>query len=320
MEFKFRNVNDAYSEMIPWLVENGSHADSRNGPVVRSQEPVVWKIKKPWERVLLDPSRDANPFFHLYEGLWMIYGAHDVKPLVHFVKKMVDFTDNGSTVPGAYGHRLQKGVDQWRPALHALNKNPDTRRVVLSMYDPRKDSLALISEGKDIPCNTHMYLTLRDDALCMTVLNRSNDIEWGALGANAVHFSMMHEWASDILGVPQGPMTTFSNDLHKYTRRDIPSPSKIDSNPYDNLHYGPTPMECYTKDWNRDLQRAVREGWHRNLGYKTYWFSSVFRPMMLSHNQFKQGSWDKAWVTIQTVESEDWKKAGEMWLSARQPN
>ena len=241
MEFKFRNVNDAYARMVPWLKENGVQTESRNGPVLRAPGPVTWVFQKPWERVLLDPYRDANPFFHMYEGLWMIFGSNDVKPLAHFVKRMVEFTDNGATVPGAYGHRLQNPKDQWRPALATLHKSPESRRVVLSMYQPKKDIPALIVGGNDIPCNTHMYLTIRQGELCMTILNRSNDIEWGALGANAVHFSMLQEWAADILGIPQGPMTTFSNDLHKYLDRKIPPPpEKLE--PYQHSRLKMVPM------------------------------------------------------------------------------
>ena len=255
MEFRFRNVNDAYARMVPWLVENGIKTPSRNGPVLRAPEPVTWTLEHPWERVLLDPYRDVNPFFHIYEGLWMIHGANAVRPLCHFVKRMVDFTDNGATVPGAYGYRWQNKVDQWRPALATLANDPGSRRVVLAMYDPKQDTKALVSGGKDIPCNTHMYLTIREGRLCMTVLNRSNDIEWGALGANAVHFSMVHEWAADILNVAEGPLTVFSNDLHKYIDRKIPAPPKV-LEPYQEFGIGCIPMQCQTVGWARDLKRG----------------------------------------------------------------
>lgn len=176
-----------------------------------------------------------------------------------------------------------------------------------------------MSGGNDLPCNTHMYLSIRQGSLDMTICNRSNDIEWGALGANAVHFSMMQEWASDILSVPVGILTTFSNNLHKYLDRD-PSPPAGQPDPYTiGSGLDTVPMNCSAPGWSRDMKKAAKQGWLRNLDYDTEWFQTVFKPMMLAHNQYKDGAWDSARDTIEAVISEDWRIAGRMWLDARQP-
>ena len=33
----------------------------------------------PTKELLFDPDRDANPFFHFMEGLWMLAGFNDLK-------------------------------------------------------------------------------------------------------------------------------------------------------------------------------------------------------------------------------------------------
>ena len=79
------NVNEAYAIGLLHLKHTGVREDSRNGPVLVMPTPVTTVTRRPWERVLLDPERRANPFFHLFECLWMLSGSNDGKFLDQFV-------------------------------------------------------------------------------------------------------------------------------------------------------------------------------------------------------------------------------------------
>jgi hypothetical protein len=52
--------------------------------------------------------------------------------------------------------------------------------------------------------------------LDMTVINRSNDSLWGALGSNYVHFSFLHEYIANSVGMGVGHYHQISNNLHTY--------------------------------------------------------------------------------------------------------
>ena len=67
-----RNVHEALPEAVRYLALYGVEAESRNGKVLLAPEPVTTVYERPKERVLFWPQRDANPFFHFYEGLWML--------------------------------------------------------------------------------------------------------------------------------------------------------------------------------------------------------------------------------------------------------
>jgi len=56
------------------------------------------------------------------------------------------------------------------------------------------------------------YLPVLD----MTVTNRSNDLIWGLLGANFVHFSILMEYMAARLGAEVGLYHHFTNNLHCY--------------------------------------------------------------------------------------------------------
>lgn len=242
MELRVRNVQEAYVRGLHTLATHGVSEDSRNGPVLVLPEPMVTVYDRPLERVMLDPSRDANPFFHLLESFWMLAGRRDVASLEPFNAGLKRYSDDGEDYHGAYGWRwrnhftqtksvgvLQVGypLDQLRRAIELLRANPADRRVVIAMWDPEVD---LGQEGLDFPCNTHIYFRTRQDStdamrqgrpdhttmLDMTVCCRSNDAVWGAYGANAVHFSVLQEFVAAACGFGLGRMVQLSNNFHVY--------------------------------------------------------------------------------------------------------
>ena len=212
-----RNVNDAFKLGVDFFLDKDNYRqqDSRNGTTLEANEPVTTVYRKPTERVLFSQKRDANPFFHFIEGLWMLHGRNDLRPLTFFVDSMRNFSDDNKTLWGAYGWRWRDyfDKDQLDIIIAMLKRNPDDRRAVLQMWDVRKD---LDKDGKDVPCNTNIYFKIRDNKLNMTVCNRSNDMIWGTYGANAVHMSMLQEYMATLIGVEVGVYTQISDSFHVY--------------------------------------------------------------------------------------------------------
>lgn len=228
MELQVMNVNEALAEGYRWLASSGVEEDSRNGKVLVSPEPVLTTYRFPMERVLFSPRRDANPYFHLMESLWMLSGSDEIAFPTMFNSKFKQYSDDGETQHGAYGFRWRKwfGYDQLHMISKELRRDPRSRRMVLTMWDGaafghrgRRGDLGQVvfNRGVDVPCNTHVYFEVKDGALNQTVCCRSNDIVWGAYGANAVHMSVLHEYVAALAGVAVGVYRQFSNNFHLYT-------------------------------------------------------------------------------------------------------
>ncbi len=213
---KARNVNGALGAGLNYLALEGGYEDSRNGKVLVAPEPVATVYAKPRERVLMCPLRDANPFFHLMESLWMMAGRNDLNWPLYFNSKFAGYSDDGVTLHGAYGHRWRHAfhIDQVKRAIRELTDNPMSRRVVIGMWSPGIDMGRV---GNDVPCNTHIYLAQRFGELDMTVCCRSNDALWGAYGANAVHMSILQEVIAHATGLKVGTYTQMSNNFHVYS-------------------------------------------------------------------------------------------------------
>ena len=107
-----RNVDEALYLGVDFFrgPEGGNYRkqESRNGTTRESIGPVITHYTKPWERVSFQKERDANPFFHLYEAIWMLAGSKKLKKLTYFNAGMADFSDDGETLNGAYGYRWVK--------------------------------------------------------------------------------------------------------------------------------------------------------------------------------------------------------------------
>jgi len=248
-----RNVNEVYNDALWRMDMLGKEYHTRNGSAMRTPFPVTTIYNHPEERVLFDPKRDANPFFHLMESIWMIAGRRDVDFVAKFASNMKEYSDDGVILRGAYGYRWRHwfGVNQIYWVIDHLMDYPESRRAVVSMWDSDKDIKAVNEGTKDVPCNTAIYFTIRDDRLDMTVTNRSNDIIWGCYGANAVHMSFLQEYVALKLGVKLGKYYQISNDWHIYANHyhllESKSAEWVDHYPMiDTVPFDVTQQECNT--------------------------------------------------------------------------
>lgn len=222
-----RNVNDALPTGLRVLHANGRTVAPRGIVTREATCPVSTVYECPWEMVLHCPIRNANPFFHLFEALWILAGRRDVLTLSRFNTAMNRFSEDGVNFHAAYGYRLRAHfgrspdemdppIDQITEVVRLLSADPDTRRAVLTIWDP---SLDLNKESNDIPCNSMVFLKLRDNRLNLTVLCRSNDIIWGCYGTNCVQFAMIQQRIAMELGCGLGTLTQVSDSFHAYIER-----------------------------------------------------------------------------------------------------
>ena len=332
------NVNDALTKGIVHLLEKGDREDSRNGTVLVAPTPVVTVYNNPTQRVLFSPLRDANPFFHLMESLWMLAGDDSLAFPMYFNSRFAEYSDDGQVVHGAYGHRWRNafGFDQLSILAAELSAKPNSRRAVLQMWSAYGDlqPLLMLNTGtgeaktlgglnsKDVPCNTHAYFDLRGGKLNMTVCNRSNDIIWGAYGANAVHFSVMQEYLASMLLVDVGVYRQISNNFHAYT--DVYSLEKLgelaeESSRMNQYSEGVTPFPLVNgsiKNWEEDLKAFMRNPGTIGL-YNDEFFNGVVFPMYKAYSERKNKNGNgQQW--IEKVVAPDWQLACTQWISRRE--
>lgn len=418
MHLRTRNVNTAFASLVE-LFSNGLTTDmryaanvlkepSRNGPVLRIDEPVLITYTHPKERVLFNSARDANPFFHLYEALWMLAGRNDVASVAYYAKQMAEYSDDGRTLNGAYGYRWRHApgyvdtptgggvctVDQLDLLVAHLKNNPTSRRAVLQMWNVEDDLLKIgglgnrircqrcrgscfVPDGpddnskpcpncygpnvplvskrwidepasRDVCCNLSVMFSIREvnagitltsmppeqvkyRYLDMTVTNRSNDLIWGLLGSNYVHFSILQEYMAARLGVEVGLYHHFTNNLHSYISTNSGfHPEKWLSDLEDDIYqygdqgYGaihttplvkdPAIFECAVLQLGDYYQQPQAP----SPNIKEPFLDYVFRPMMYAFHCHKMKNLLMALKWASEIQSDDWRLAAIQWLERRQ--
>ena len=337
-----RNVNEAFHIAMTMFndyrnIDHGDilKQDSRNGEVLRFRSPTLIEYRKPDERVLFHPERDANPFFHFFESLWMLEGLETVSFLEFFNKRMIEYSDDGIRLNGAYGYRWRQRfkIDQIAQFIDILRVNPDDRRAVIQMWD----IFDLGIKSLDVPCNTHIYFSIVECKLNMTVCNRSNDMIWGALGANVVHFSILQEYMASAIGVELGSYFQFANNLHVYTDLFNKLNNKINKSnlqgfahtEYELGDMKPSPLvdnlDTFLKELNWFIIHIDKmislESWSESLLTSTWYENKVFYevagPMFIAWSHWKSKNIEGAIKYAKKIKAKDWNRACVDWLERK---
>lgn len=313
-----RNVNEA----LPLAMLHLSQTESvraispRGTPTIEYPTPVSTTYRAPRERVLFNPARHANPFFHLMESLWILDGGEDVAWLAFFNSRMREYSDNGLVFHGAYGYRLRYsfGFDQLTTIRELFAKDIDTRRAVLSIWNPVLD---LGTNSKDIPCNDLIFLKVRDNKLHITVCCRSNDVIWGTYGANVVQFSMLQEVMAAMIGVEIGSYTQISDSFHVYPDNPLWQALKnlrVSPDYYADGYVEPYPVVADRDRWFNDLRAFMDIKFGRSMECSNPFFNEVALPVRDAWASFKYTSIDAALKGCDRIAATDWRLACTNWL------
>ena len=350
--FEVSNVASALPQVVDYLIRHGRKEQSRNGSVLVSPTPVMTIYDQPDERVLFSPIRDANPFFHLMEAMWMLHGDNDAKFLNYYVKDFGDRYGEDGILHGAYGYRWRTsfGFDQIQNIIQKFRNDHYDRQCVLQMWDCTNTMQFLSGfvgnddlKGiwKDRPCHTQAYFRINDGKLDMTTTARSHDAYWGATGANAVHFGFLQEYIAAMVGVPIGKFYQFSHNYHMYEDVLNRLREKVKEAGYFGLNIEPDAItdNRYFKD--RDLKpsqfvtnpstfdeelkelmiviRLLQEDKIVEMKgplNNTFLWNTVYIAAV-AHKLFKDKKYDEALKTCKYIQASDWFLACYQWLERR---
>lgn len=185
-----------------------------------------FKITNPNRRMLISESRAGNVFAQVAETLWVLAGRNDLKWLEEYIPSVRKWSDDGRTWRAGYGPRLRKWrkpispmqygwVDQVEEVYAKLNKDPDTRQAIISIWDPALD---WVKGSKDYPCNNWLHFVIRNGALHLNVAVRSNDAVFGFSHADFFGWSVLQQLMASWLNVSVGTMTWNATSYHIYAK------------------------------------------------------------------------------------------------------
>jgi thymidylate synthase len=234
--FERQTADELWLALASAFGQGGAEQSSRAG-ATKELLHVALSVQDPRQRFVISRTPPINIAFALAEVLWILGGRNDSAFINYFNSGYSRFCSDGPVYHGAYGDRLRRhlGIDQLERAYDALRANPDTRQVVLQIWDSTIDLPGPTGEpvSKDIPCNIVAMLKIRSGALEWTQIMRSNDLFRG-LPYNIIQFTALQEVLAGWLGVRMGSYHQVSDSLHIY-EKEVPAvaasrPAEIEDN------------------------------------------------------------------------------------------
>lgn len=217
------------------LKSRGAIQESQHGST-REIRHVAICIRNPKLRVTY--ARPINPAFAIAELIWMLAGGTSLEFLEFWNPRLrrllMDYP--GLPLYGAYGARLglmpnlsqsadlrlrpkpdrtRKVEDQLRNVRETIESDPNSRQLILQIWDASYDLPRPRPRSKDIPCNVMSHMLVRNREIEWLQISRSTDVVWG-LPYDVIHFTYLQELVAAWTGMTVGCYTHLSDSLHVY--------------------------------------------------------------------------------------------------------
>jgi thymidylate synthase len=145
---------------------------------------------------------------------WTLDGRNEVSDLSYYRSGAAEFSDDGRTLSGAFGHRLfgtHHTADQLRAILGRLRADPAHRRTYASILRSQDNFIA----SREYPCAAGLQLFLRDGALHLLAVMRAQQA-LTVLPYDAFLFMCVQNFLAGELEVSRGNYHHFSGTYHAY--------------------------------------------------------------------------------------------------------
>ncbi len=263
-----------YLDLVKHVLENGNEKGDRTGTGTKS----VFGYQMRFDLSAGFPMVTTKKL-HLksiiYELLWFIKGDTNIKYLQeNGVRIWNEWADEYGDLGPVYGHQWRNWnsdeIDQLQEVITTLKKNPNSRRMLVSAWNPSvlpdtaKSFQENVAEGKAAlpPCHAFFQFYVADGKLSCQLYQRSADIFLG-VPFNIASYALLTMMVAQVCGYEYGDFIHTFGDAHIYNNhleqlelqlsrepRDLPE-MKLNTNitniedftfdDFELLHYSPHP-------------------------------------------------------------------------------
>lgn len=201
-QIKTPSVANAYEKLMELILKEGSEIITEDGQKCKELFNVCVEITNPKLKRISGKYPFGSEFIESYTNN-LLYGSTG-----NFV---YDYYERIRKYP-SYDRKYKN--DQIEYIINKLKNNPQSRRCVVSLWQPFIDQ-----NVKDVPCLQHICFQLRDNNLYMTSVFRSNDIGL-AFHSNALGLIKLGELVANELNCNLKNYVHFIYNAHIYIDRD----------------------------------------------------------------------------------------------------
>jgi thymidylate synthase len=165
----------------------------------------------------------------IHELLWFIKGDTNIKYLQENGVKIWDgwANENGDLGP-VYGHQWRnwnsEGIDQLSIAIDQIKNNPDSRRIIVSAWNPSVLPNTSVSFAENVangkaalpPCHAFFQFYVTDGKLSCQLYQRSADTFLG-VPFNIASYALLTMMIAQVCHLKPGDFVHTFGDVHLYT-------------------------------------------------------------------------------------------------------
>ena len=165
----------------------------------------------------------------IYELLWFLKGDTNIEYLKeNGVRIWNEWADKNGDLGPVYGHQWRnwnsENIDQIKEIIHTLKRNPDSRRMLVSAWNPSvmpdtsKPFEENVANGKAAlpPCHVFFQFYVADGKLSCQLYQRSADIFLG-VPFNIASYSLFTHMMAQTCGYEPGYFIHTFGDAHIYS-------------------------------------------------------------------------------------------------------
>lgn len=201
-----------YHTLLKTILEEGADKSDRTGTGTRSIFGYQMRFNLQKGFPLLT-TKKVHFKSIAHELIWFLKGDTNIKYLKeNGVSIWDEWADENGNLGRVYGAQWRDfgGIDQINDLLHSLKNNPDSRRMIVSAWNPVD-----VPQMALPPCHTLWQCYVAGGKLSLQLYQRSADVFLG-LPFNIASYSLLTHMLAQVSGLEVGDLIMTLGDAHLY--------------------------------------------------------------------------------------------------------
>ena len=217
-----------YHDLLKHVIENGTEKQDRTGTGTKSVFGYQMRFDLS-EGFPMVTTKKLHLKSIIYELLWFLNGDTNIKYLQeNGVRIWNEWADENGDLGPVYGHQWRnwnsEEIDQISEVVETLKKNPDSRRMLVSAWNPSvmpdtsKPFAENVANGKAAlpPCHAFFQFYVADGKLSCQLYQRSADSFLG-VPFNIASYALLTMMMAQVCGYEAGDFVHTFGDAHIYS-------------------------------------------------------------------------------------------------------
>ena len=179
----------------------------------------------------------------IYELLWFLKGDTNINYLQeNGVRIWNEWADANGDLGPVYGHQWRnwnsEGIDQIQNVIDTLKTNPDSRRMLVSAWNPSVLPNTAVSFAENVannkaalpPCHAFFQFYVADNKLSCQLYQRSADVFLG-VPFNIASYALLTLMVAQVSGFAPGDFIHTLGDAHIYSNHQEQIETQLSRNP-----------------------------------------------------------------------------------------